>query len=390
MILHLCEDEKFIDHVINIFELVAPNKNIYFIEPNFENKSLQLVKSKHPNIIAKPVDSKEFKDLIDRIEDYDAVILHNLYNPYKKEIVKNAPENVYFHWMCWGADLYNIPALSRKLLLKETKKRHLKQFNWKGKINQYLYNYFFSPYLLIYKIRNRKTHSSIENKKLFKKISSVSTVIPPDFKLIEKNINPSLKYLPFKYGTIESFMKNHNEAICQQNNFLIGNSANITNNYLDIFKILKNVNLNGKKIFAPLSYGDKTNAEFISKEGQKQLGSKFHALMEFLPIEDYNQILNKCGNVIMNHKRQQGMGNIIMALWKGARVFLNKRNPVYAFLKSEGFIIFEIKDVKKYQELPDFNVLAKHNRPLLEKIYSTEKVLEETRKLVKYLQNKNC
>ncbi|WP_016778026.1 hypothetical protein [Anaerophaga thermohalophila] len=34
MILHLCEDEKFIDHVINIFESVAPGKSIYYIKPS--------------------------------------------------------------------------------------------------------------------------------------------------------------------------------------------------------------------------------------------------------------------------------------------------------------------------------------------------------------------
>lgn len=69
------------------------------------------------------------------------------------------------------------------------------------------------------------------------------------------------------------------------------------------------------------------------------------------------------------------MGNIIIFLWKGARLFLNEKNPVYSFLINQGIKVYKISDLNKMSNLPDFIELAIINRPILKKLYCRELVL---------------
>ncbi|MGP4883030.1 hypothetical protein ACTXQV_67810, partial [Klebsiella pneumoniae] len=65
-------------------------------------------------------------------------------------------------------------------------------------------------------------------------------------------------------------------------------------------------------------------------------GDKFLPVVDYMPIQQYVGILINCGFVIMNHVRQQALGNILIMLYLGAKVFLREENPVYTFLKNHG------------------------------------------------------
>jgi|UPI00030D37AE hypothetical protein len=292
--------------------------------------------------------------------------------------------------MCWGGDLYFLPELSSNLYLKETKKIRFKQYNFNGKIGSLLSEYTNSFYNSVFKIIKQQEHPVKLRRNQLKKIDSVSTVIPYDYYLIQKHINRKIEFKPFKYITIEDALADEITSLCTDENFLIGNSATLTNNHLDTFNFLININIDNKKIIVPLSYGDKKYAEYIKSIGEEMFKESFMPLMEFLPLMEYHAILNSCGNVIMNQIRQQAIANIIVALWKGARVFLNKKNPVFSFFKEKGLKIFEIEDLKRHPSFPDFGELATVNRPLLNKIYSRKQVQKETKELIDYLTNKNC
>lgn len=388
MILHLCEDEKFIDHVIELFESVSPNRNIYYIQPISNDNQLKLVKTQHPNIISKPIESDEFKQLVKRLESFDAVILHNLYNPYKQDVVQAASLKVHFHWMCWGADLYSIYPLSRKIksfrtIVYEYKRRSIRENIW-----HILYENASPISNLLYLLKYKQQHPRSSYLKILKRINSVSSVLQSEFVLIKNYTSPDIKYYPFKFSTLEKTLGESFDSICTEENFFVGNSATLSNNHLDSIALLKKIEIKNLKIYAPLSYGDKAYGDYIEKTGKEMLGSSFQPLRKFISIEEYNDILNKCGNVIMNHFRQQALDNIKLALWKGARVFLSKKNPTYSFLKSHGIIVFEISDIKRYNSLPDFKSLSEHNRPIINNIYKKEVVIEETQNLVNYLKSK--
>lgn len=219
MILHLTEDEKFIDHVIDVFEEANPLGNIYFVELQENADKLKYVKSSHPNMFVGRVDGEKFRSLVDDLTKYDAVVLHNLYNPYKQNIVRNAPDTVHFHWMCWGADLYCI---------------------------------------------------------------------------------------------------------------------------------------------------DELRSDFI--DGDK---------------ERY-RIFDSCGIVVMNHIRQQALGIVVFALWKGAKLYMNRKSPIYRHLKDNGIQVYPI-GWRRLKPAKDNQQLAWKNRDRLMALYGREVVVDETKALVRYL-----
>ena len=45
----------------------------------------------------------------------------------------------------------------------------------------------------------------------------------------------------------------------------------------------------------------------------------------------------------MNHYRPQALGNIITALWIGARVFMSERSIQYEYFKTKGIVLFSIE-----------------------------------------------
>ena len=66
--------------------------------------------------------------------------------------------------------------------------------------------------------------------------------------------------------------------------------------------------------------------------------------MTFMPFEEYNSIIKSCSIAIFAHERQQALGNILMCLWNGCKVFLSKNSIVYKYLKSLGTVIYSIQD----------------------------------------------
>lgn len=49
----------------------------------------------------------------------------------------------------------------------------------------------------------------------------------------------------------------------------------------------------------------------------------------------------------MNHIRQQALGNIVIMLYLGARVFVREENPIYKFVRSMGGCIDSVQDLEK-------------------------------------------
>ena len=72
------------------------------------------------------------------------------------------------------------------------------------------------------------------------------------------------------------------------------------------------------------------------RPGAAALGERFDALTDWMPIEAYNTRIARCGFVVMNHRRQQAVGNICAALYKGASVYLRRENPLFGFFTGLG------------------------------------------------------
>ena len=116
----------------------------------------------------------------------------------------------------------------------------------------------------------------------------------------------------------------------------------MSNNHLEVFEILSKIDLNGRKIILPLSYGDNKYRDEILKLGNVAFPRNLQPLTKFYPINEYNDIIKTCSVFIMNSYRQQGIGNIFAMLWMGAKVYLDERNTTYHYLKRINCSVFSV------------------------------------------------
>ena len=103
-----------------------------------------------------------------------------------------------------------------------------------------------------------------------------------------------------------------------------------------------------------------------------------------MPIEAYNTRVARCGIVFMNHLRQQAVGNISAALYRGATVYLRQKNPLFDFFSDQGITLRAIDELEADPQAP-LRELASHeklrNRQAIEARYGREHVVGRIRAL---------
>lgn len=126
---------------------------------------------------------------------------------------------------------------------------------------------------------------------------------------------------------------------------LLGNSADPSNNHLDAIDLLREIGIGDGKLVVPLNYGRRDVAQAVARCATEAFGERAIILSDWLSIDAYNAVVSSCGTVVMNHLRAQAIGNISMALYKGAKVYLRAENPLYAHYRNLGAEIFAIDDL---------------------------------------------
>jgi hypothetical protein len=138
-----------------------------------------------------------------------------------------------------------------------------------------------------------------------------------------------------------------------------------------------------RKIICPLSYGIQDYAREIIQYGSGKLDNNFVPLTDFMPIEEYNKIISSCSIVIMNHLRQQAVGNIVIMMYFGAKIFLNKENPVYEFFKNNGAVVFSMEELNGANMNKGLTEQEKNiNKAILQKYWSRDVMNEKTKNLI--------
>ena len=398
-ITHIFDDDKFIDTAITLIESVYPGQSDYLVIKNdndpFVHVKSTLVKS------VKLFDENDSKALVAEIlkTGSQAVFFHAL-NARKQKIVTLLPKHIVKVWFVWGFDLYtNWKLFQRFLFEKETydfikKGRFLFYFKQKLIFNRFLFalflqsqktSYFFPKKILAVMQRNYATQFYAAAKQ----IDIVVPVIPSEYELIKSlNINP--KFAPFTYGSLEEMLQDKiNVAVRGSMDILVGNSADPSNNHVDVFKKLSKFELLDRKVFVPLSYGG--NPEYIAfviAKGKQYLGNNFVPLTNFLTNKAYNDLLSNCGFLIFNHLRQQGVGNLIMLGYRGAKIFLHEKSPVFTFYKNLGMHIYSTQTMSQ-QMLAAGLTESQHvdNQKVFYSNYSNVAVKEKIKTLLKTVQD---
>lgn len=367
-ILHLANDEKFIDQAIRAFEREAPGCNKLFV---CGKVPLKHVKSEATVIRGfKAVRGAVTKAL----PEYNIVIVHSL-NPIWFRLIRKLRASSVVIWLGWGYDYYDIINKNKsELLLPLTKKKwHVSR----------------EKKLLTEKIKSIIKRVALPSKaNIIERIDIFCPVLPSEYGATKIKFDG--KVFPrqgfWNYGNLEEdLIKGFEGHTVSGNNLLVGNSASAENNHLDTFSLISGIGIDGRDIISPLSYGSPQYRDFVISEGAKFFGENFKPLTNFMPIQEYIKILQSCGFVIMNHLRQQAVGNIVIMLYLGAKVFLNKSCPTFTYFKSHGAVIFSIDDLKASPSMLNERLDAKSiaiNQQALEKAWSREVSRCKTRELL--------
>lgn len=375
-ILHLATDDKFLDHALPVFEAVYPNSNEAIVFSS--SPTLCYVKATVSKIIkpSKRYDSSTVSMIRGFFRDCDIVVFHSLSGGFS-DLVRLIPKETPAIWLGWGYDYYDLRS-DLSLLLPKTKalKAALEPTTMFMMLRK------FSKKLL-------ENTGIIKSKRdVIKRMTIFAPVLPNEYKMIAKalRLNEFPSYSCWNYGTLEdNLVKGFETETISGNDILVGNSASFTCNHIETFDVLSQFSLNGRRVIAPLSYGNESYRKEIEKVGYENFGENFFPLVDFIPVHEYVSQIKNCGFVIMNHVRQQAVGNIVIMLFLGARVFVRQENPVYEFFKCAGVTISTVQELEVKPELLDSPLTVEErarNRTIVCDYWGREKSYERTRKLV--------
>ena len=323
---HVILDEKFIDNAIALFDRVPETDNEYLLVS--KRGDISLIRQKDRVRI---FSSHLARCSYIRKNSPDMVILHSLsvgamlaaLIPGKRPVV----------WISWGQDLYKDSGephrssypFTHPLFLEETRA-------WRKEAQGRL------------AARMRKwLTSGIKNflrARAIPRISHLSTCLPYEFPLIQKKY-PHLKQFLFDYIDDTAFSLER----CDGKNVIVGNSASLNCNHLDVLALMEARKIPEGKIIVPLSYaGSLRYRKAVTARGKAILGDRFVPLDSFMPIEEYARLIRSCGFAVMGFLRQQATKNIQLFLYQGSKVFFYKDTDIYRFFRDAGYRVFTIED----------------------------------------------
>lgn len=325
-IVNFVTDDKFIDGVIAYNEKFSPCNvvHIYVFVSDSPLEHFTLIKNE--SAITQLTTEEVIPFLLKR--HADAVLLHSLYS-LPLQVIPLIPSEICVIWSSWGYDIYSMMGTSRL-------------------VNMNLFRSLTKEFLGLTCVCEENCQADEIYQKAVQRVDFLSTVLPEEFNLI-----PSLPYfhakeLHYSYITpkdVDTYQNVRAPQITGEN-ILVGNSGAPTNNHLDIFEKLSELEIGDRRIYCPLSYAGYP-LEYKNKvleDGKKRFGDNFIPFLQFLDKETYFSIVSSCKYAFFGHLRQQALGNIREMLVKGCKVFLDKDSPMYKHFKDRGVNVYSIQD----------------------------------------------
>jgi dTDP-N-acetylfucosamine:lipid II N-acetylfucosaminyltransferase len=365
-LLHLAKDEKFLDAAIALFEAVAPGQNTFAIRLDAGSEKPRFVRSDLVTCFSE--NSLALPKLKAELGAYSAVVLHGM-DSFAKQLVAVAPGSTRFLWLSWGFDIYNQFPIFRKGMFQPQTRRIVRELS-RNPVTSELRTAVKSS---LFRLGLPCSSAVSESLRTIRRMWGCASVLPDEWATV-RQLGFNGQFFRFNYAWLEQLFPAATPYLRASGpNILVGNSSTASNNHVDTFHLLRRHGWSGQKIVVPLSYGSAAYKQHVLRKGREIFGDAFTPLQEFMPLEAYNRILENCGTVVMNQRRQQAVGNIIASLHMGARVFLNEYNPCHTFFSRAGTHLFSLqRDADRLSHtqevLPD--AVVEHNRACLRTEYS--------------------
>ena len=354
--LHLVNDEKIINRTIDMFEEALPGENLFVV--NTDSDSFKHIDPR-PNVISR----RKFA-VGGYGSKFPRIYLHYL-NRQKINLIKKLDtEDSKIFWIIWGADIYNKLMAPRGFRL-------FTPGSW-GDTHRP------DPFeRLMRRLRARR------NVRFIRKFVDciVTDTTDNDYaRLI--GYYPQLADKPWKdffYYPIDVILGPElMKASVNGNGIMIGNSASTTNNHEAVIELLSRFDLGERSVTVPLSYnGNPAYKEAVIAKGAALIGPNFKPLLDFMPLADYNRLQASTSHAFFGNLRQEAVGNILIVLYLGAKVFLFRSNPVYEWMQSKGLKAFAIEELTQEElDTPLDPDTQRRNREILTSLYNRRRLGE--------------
>lgn len=215
-------------------------------------------------------------------------------------------------------------------------------------------------------------------KKLIPYFPEIAAFVKDDFEIVRKVYNSHAEYIPILYPipvNLEHLTEIPLKQVQGEIKIMIGNSGDESNEHIEVLQKLARFSDENIQLICPLSYGGSVEyRDRVCAEGRRIFGKKFMAVKEMMQADDYARFLSDVDIVLMNHQRQQGLGNIMALLFLEKKVFMRKNTTSYDFLVENGCKIesIEILDQISFNDFINFTDELKKNRNVMKEMLSDE------------------
>lgn len=367
-IVHVFPDSVFLPLIAELFETVAPGENEFLMYAGKGDAARHCVPASGELVDVGRGDEATAR-ISAEVANGSIAIFHSV-GPFTAPLLASAPSSTLCVWSGWGGDYYGSDrSMNDGLLEPLTQQYEARQIVLDGNRD-----------------RARRDPEVVKQLAEAARAAAVfSAPIPNDLRVFKRHFRGFHgKYRQLNYATVEdSFAPSATEIV--GDDILLGNSATLPNNHLDVLELLAHANTDGRRIVTPLSYGDPRYADAVTTRGRELFGSDFVEIRDFLPLPEYKSLVAGCSVQIMGHRRQQGLGNIGIGLWSGARVVLSEASPATAFFRKRGASITTLREVSR-RGLPSGRMSAREleaSRRMLTRFWGRETVLKNIAELLK-------
>lgn len=375
---HLMYDSQYCDSFIQMVHNGMDTKSHVFLIITNKNQKISMITENTLNL--PKVEIIDMDVHLDKLIHYlcagNSIYIHYLFD-YTCELICKLNLETDLNWIVWGGDIYNY--VDYKLYDKQT--------------SQYLSRNGFRSSNDI----NKKTMSYYYRKSAIRRISRVLTLYDGDFDIIKGNFLTKAKKHDFFYPNLVELdsLTTANQEIDMLDSgegtaILLGNSANPSNQHIELIELISKYRNEDIKVIMPLSYGgNKPYIDYIVRLGKERLGDKFYPILDLLQPEEYANLLAKVDVALFNHLRQQAVGNIITLLYMGKKVFINPAATTFGYFRKLGLSIHDIHSIPRlsFSELKTNVIDLKQERYLVSENWSKRRSIKLFQEVLKFNKN---
>ena len=322
-VVHIHGDHKFI-YDTEKFEGAFFDNQIVILD-----KMHQYNQAYHNRALFFPKEAENIPDILEVVDKADILVVYAL-DSFKAQIINGAREGIKIIWRFFGNELY-----SRKLgLYLDAKTRS-----------------YFTSEILMSQLKAGAPFI-FEKEKSFrsaiKRIDLIAGIFEEEYHGLVKEWPNLPDFIRFPLQTKHDLkaVENDKPITSKEDVIVVGNSRSYFNNHLEALDLILGAELNKKiKIKVLFNYGKENNYTARIREQSKK-SENIELVEDFIPQAEFLTYYDKVAAVVNNSYRQLALGNILLSLRKGVKIYLNPKSPTYHWLNGLGFKIYSTVQLK--------------------------------------------